>query len=237
MDHLQATNMNAAEQYLLGELSEELRADFEEHFMSCAECARDIRAAAAFMESTREVLRDESLATVRAAAKPGRKRGLWATVFQPMIAAPVMAVLIAVLAYQSFVALPRLKSSLSEATAPKTLAAFSLISANSRGGAATAFTVAKDQPFVLYVDVPPQPPFPIYTLAVETSNGAPQFTVAATAAQVKNTLQILVPASRLKEGQYALVVRGSSGSNDTQETEVASFPFAIQYTQSANHQN
>jgi hypothetical protein len=237
MDHLQATNMNAAEQYLLGELSEELRADFEEHFMSCAECARDIRAAAVFMESTREVLREESLASVRTAAKPERKRGFWATVFQPMIAAPAMAILIAALAYQSFVAVPRLKTSLSDATAPRTLAAFSLINANSRGGAATTFTVAKDQPFALYIDVPPQPPFPTYTLDVETSAGAPQFTVAATADQAKNTLQILVPASRLKEGQYALVVRGSSGPNDTQETEVASFPFAIQYTQSTNHQN
>jgi len=229
--------MNAAEQYLLGELSEELRADFEEHFMSCAECARDIRAAAAFMESTRAVLREEDLATVRATGKPKIERSWWATLFRPMIAAPVMAVLIAVLAYQSFVALPRLKSSLSEATAPRTLAAFSLINADSRGGAATLFTVAKDQPFALYVDVPPQPTFPIYTLAVETSGGAPQFTVAATADQAKNTLQILVPASRLKEGQYALVVRGSSGPNDTQETEVASFPFAIQYSPSTAHQN
>lgn len=233
MDHLQATNTKAAEQYLLGELSEELRAEFEEHFMSCAECARDVRAAAAFMESAREVLREQAVATVPALHEARAKRGFWAMIFQPMIAAPVMAILIAVLAYQSFVAIPRMRSSLSVAEAPRTLASFSLINANSRGAESGAFVIRQGEPFALYVDVPPQPAFPIYTLAVETANGLSQLTVTATADQAKNTLQVLIPASRLKEGQYALVVRGSTEPNDTQQTEVASFPFTIQYAQAS----
>lgn len=232
MDHLQATNMNAAEQYLLGELSEDLRAEYEEHFMSCAECARDVRAASAFMESAREVLREESLAAVQPMAEAKAKRSLWTMVLQPMITAPVMAILLVVLAYQSFIAIPQMRSR-SQTDAPRTLTSFSLINANSRGGESAAFAIRKDEPFAIYVDVPPQPPFANYSLTVETANGSSQFAVAATAEQTKNTVQILVPASRLKEGQYALVIRGSSGPNDGQETEVASFPFTIEYSQSS----
>jgi len=45
MDHRQAIETLALERYLLGEMAEEERDAFEEHFFSCAECAEDARAA------------------------------------------------------------------------------------------------------------------------------------------------------------------------------------------------
>jgi hypothetical protein len=43
MDHLQAMNTLAPERYLLGEMTEDERLEFEEHYFSCAECADDVR--------------------------------------------------------------------------------------------------------------------------------------------------------------------------------------------------
>lgn len=45
MDHRQAIETLALERYLLGEMADQERDAFEEHFFSCMECAEDVRAA------------------------------------------------------------------------------------------------------------------------------------------------------------------------------------------------
>ena len=60
MDHLEAVRLNAAEKYLLGELSAELRDQYEDHFFDCKECARDIRAGAAFVDNARDIWRTKA---------------------------------------------------------------------------------------------------------------------------------------------------------------------------------
>ena len=44
------------ERYVLGELSEEQRAQYEAHFFDCLRCAEEVRAAAAFMRVARGIL-------------------------------------------------------------------------------------------------------------------------------------------------------------------------------------
>lgn len=231
MDHSQATNSKAVEQYLLGELHGDLRAEFEEHFMSCAECARDVRAGVAFVESARDVLRSEAREAARARPAPPSWLSL---LFRPMIAAPAMLLLLAVIGYQSFVAMPRLEMSLGRTDAPQTLQSFSLINENSRGSASPAFVLAPGQPFSLYVDVPPQPAFPMYTLEIDGENGAANFTVPVSGAEAKSTVQILIPGSHLAPGRYSLVIKGSSGSGDAQGTEVARYGFSLQSSPATN---
>jgi len=53
MDHDQAQATNAAERYLLGEMSEPERFDFESHYFECKECAGDVRAVHAFAEGVK----------------------------------------------------------------------------------------------------------------------------------------------------------------------------------------
>ncbi len=53
MEHLEAVNTLAIERYLLEEMPQEERDAFEEHFFSCAECADDVREAAAMREGVR----------------------------------------------------------------------------------------------------------------------------------------------------------------------------------------
>ena len=49
MSHDEAVRCFAAEQYLLEELTPELREEFEQHLFDCHECAIDLRAGAAFL--------------------------------------------------------------------------------------------------------------------------------------------------------------------------------------------
>ena len=43
MNHEEAIRIMGTEQYLLNDLSPELREKFEEHFFECPECAADLR--------------------------------------------------------------------------------------------------------------------------------------------------------------------------------------------------
>jgi hypothetical protein len=53
MDHLQAMNNFAPERYILGEMTEDERLAFEDHYFSCAECADDVRAGGLMRDGAR----------------------------------------------------------------------------------------------------------------------------------------------------------------------------------------
>lgn len=57
MNHEEALQLEAAEKYVLGELSQSLRDQFEKHFFECQECAFDVKATAGFVDNVRNVLR------------------------------------------------------------------------------------------------------------------------------------------------------------------------------------
>ena len=42
MEHTEAVQLRAAERYVLGELAGDLRAQYEDHYFGCAECAEDL---------------------------------------------------------------------------------------------------------------------------------------------------------------------------------------------------
>src|ERR1700739_2935578 len=53
MNHNEAVREQAVERYLLGELPEDARARFEEHFFDCALCAADLKDGAIFVDALR----------------------------------------------------------------------------------------------------------------------------------------------------------------------------------------
>ena len=55
MDHAEATRKFAAEQYLLGELTEQEQEEFELHFFSCPDCAETVEAGAALVANAKAV--------------------------------------------------------------------------------------------------------------------------------------------------------------------------------------
>lgn len=59
MDHHSAVERKLVERYVLGELSAEESAEFEEHFFDCAVCAEDVRHAAKVAANLKATLRDD----------------------------------------------------------------------------------------------------------------------------------------------------------------------------------
>lgn len=124
MEHSEAIRLQAAEKYLLGELPLALREEFEDHFFDCPICALDIKAAAAFADNAREVLRDQP--------QPDRFRQQdsapvstgWFGWLKPAFAMPAFAALalLLVVGYQNIVTIPQLKNAPSNSVAAPQLA-------------------------------------------------------------------------------------------------------------------
>src|SRR5258708_8250146 len=104
MDHNQALQLQAAVKYVLGELSQVQRDEYEEHYFDCAECAVDIKALATFADTTREVLRRERETQLAKELVPAR--GGWLRWLQPVVAVPAFAALLLLTAYQYRITIP-----------------------------------------------------------------------------------------------------------------------------------
>jgi hypothetical protein len=244
MEHLQAIQLKAAERYVLGELPSDLREQYEEHFFGCAQCAEELSLAAAFVENSRAAMGSEPVAPpVRLPVSATRQRvassGWWGALLRPSFAVPVFAALLLLVAYQTFLVIPRLKATAPKTVgalataAPQALASFSLITADSRGGEPLTVPVAPGQPFSLYFDIPPDGHYSSYICEIENSTGVAEFSLNISAEQAKNAVQLLIPSSSLGPGKHVLVVRGlgTQGSAASSATEVARYPFTLVVSQ------
>ena len=61
MDHNEAVRMQAVEKYILGELTPLLRAQFEEHYFDCADCALNLRSGVAFAAASRQYFAESTV--------------------------------------------------------------------------------------------------------------------------------------------------------------------------------
>ncbi len=232
MNHDEAIRLKAAEKYLLGELSVELRDQYEDHYFGCAECAQDVRTGAVFIDNARDVFRADSIASAGAMHQPARSGGWWTTLLRPAFAVPALALLLLVAGYQNVVTIPHLKTALSQSDTAQTLPSYSLIAENSRGGAPLAITVPAGKPFSFFVDIPPSGGFTSYVCEFQTESGTPELSLNISADEAKRTVQLLIPAGRLASGKHVLVVRGldSQGKSDADKIGVANYRFSLNYT-------
>lgn len=244
MEHLQAIQLKAAERYVLGELPRDLREQYEEHFFDCVECAEELSLAAAFVENSRAAMGSEPVMPpvrlpVSTKAERPAASGWLGAFFRPGFAVPVFAALLLLVAYQTFLVIPRLKGTATQsiaalpAAAPQALASFSLLAADSRGGEPLTVTVAPGQLFSLYFDIPPDGNYSSYICEIENSGGAAEFSLNISAEQAKNAVQLLIPSSSLGPGNHVVVVRGlgTQGSAAGSATEVARYPFTLVVSQ------
>ena len=171
MDHTEAVRMQAVEKYILGELSPFYRAQFEEHYFDCADCALNLRAGVAFAAASRLYFAESSVPekVVRA------PRAGWFNWLKPLVAVPAFAALIAVVAYQNTVSIPRLQRE--AGTQSYTTAAvapwFSLVNASVHGSSGTRVEIQPGQPFYLFFDITatPRQADSVFLLQVKDSTG------------------------------------------------------------------
>ena len=228
MNHDEAVRLKASEKYLLGELSGELRDQYEDHYFGCAECARDVRAGAAFIDNARDHWQTEG-------ARPDRKstHGWLGALLQPAIAVPALALLLLVAGYQNVVTIPHLRTALSRSQDAQTLPSLSLIAQDSRGGGAARIEVPPGKAFSLFFDIPPQSQFNSYACEIQSASGTPELSLSVSAEEAKRTVQLLIPGGRLEPGDHVVVVRGSGSPENADAGKIgaARYPFSLRYTQ------
>ncbi|HWY57495.1 MAG TPA: zf-HC2 domain-containing protein [Terriglobales bacterium] len=227
MDHGESVSLMAAEKYLLGELSPELREQFEEHFFECPECALDVRAGAALVEHSKVVLLEPITVSAVGAALPGAAKPGWLSWLRPAWVVPVLAVLLLVIGYQNLVTYPKLKGEVAVITRPQILASASLINANTRGEGKTVVSARQGEPFLLFVDIPADPRFSSYLAELDGPAGNSEWLLSIPSEATKDTVPIRVPADHHGEGVYTLVVRGVDSSKP-KGIEIGRYPFELQ---------
>jgi anti-sigma factor RsiW len=212
MTHQQAIDGMASERYLLEEMSEVERFEFEAHYFDCAECAEDVRLGDMVREEARRGgARSTETSNVVHASFSGRQssksEGSWrrSTQAVPWAAAAALALMVG---YQSFVTVPALKDSVaSESLAPVMLR-------GATRGAVPVVAIGSKQHFVtLAVDV--MSTQPTNALRYELiHDGHAVLSGDAPLPQAGTPLMLIVPAAELEHhARYSLIVRSADSAN------------------------
>ena len=223
MDHSEALRLQAAEKYVLGELTGPLRDEYEEHYFNCQECAADVKTAVAFLDGSRAQFRSEPR---EALPEKDAEQG-WFLWLRPVLLLPALAVLAAALAYQSLVTIPGLKRA--TATSSAGSASFiSLIGANSRGEGAKSFAIEQNQPVILEVDIPPAPDLSSYLCQIQDRAGHTVYQGRVSAEDAKHSVHLIVPRGTLQPEPYTLRILGQKSADS--EPGLSSGVFRVQFT-------
>src|SRR5215469_1948156 len=223
MDHSEASQMEAVERYVLGDLSVSEVEEFERHFFDCPQCSEELRALAMLRDNARAVFIEQSLAPIAASepasqSEPAKQpeRAVRARWWNFRIWVPAMAmVALAVLGGYEV-------GEHRSAAAPQTVAEFPLYAA-ARGEETVIAPPAGAQFYTLYLDKTWDRDFPSYHAAFVTSgsqNGSESFSLEVAAPAPGQAIHILVPVGELRAGRYTLVI--SAGGS-----EIARYPFAL----------
>ena len=201
MDHELAAKELLAERYLLGELNANERADFEEHFFDCTECAASVRDGAAFLDSGK--------AFVRA----GRRFRRW-PVLTTWIPSAVAAALAVVVAVQNFV--PRTTPQM-----PGMRVLHGIQLEPTRGEPVNI--VHAGELALLNVNIAPDEPYPSYICELRDASSRVLKAQPVTKEEASQIVPLLLDP--LPAGSYVVVVYGvPEGGN---RREIARYPVNV----------
>jgi len=241
MDHSEAVRLQAAEKYVLGELQGAVRDEYEEHYFGCVECAADVKATAAFAAMSRTVFAQEAAAVpVQEQSRPATPAPSWFERFRwVVVGVPALAslVLIAALAYQSSVTIPKLKSEASLAAANTYNQPLDLGAAALRRGSepanATPYEIDPRQGFSVSFDfTPPTPHQAAYVCQLKDPSGRLLFQVPMSNDKIDQSTSISVPGGLVvAPGKYEVAFLGADPASGlpVAGAPVASFAITIAF--------
>lgn len=210
MEHQEAQRTQAAERYLLGELSAAERDEFEEHYFTCAECAEEVKAGAVFRANATAVLADEAQKSTEVHVRPAAGWLAWLRLRPAFSAAwGAACVLFAgVAVYQTAFVVPRLNVQLAEARAPQVFHD-AVLRPLSRGENPVLRLARTGEYAALTVHLAPQGEFASFQAQILNETGAVLYSIdAAPPAVPGDPLQFLVHSSSVPPGTYTLVLFG-----------------------------
>jgi hypothetical protein len=229
MDHAHAIRSGAAERYLLEELDDIERSEYEEHFFDCQECAEDVRSGAAFAANAKAVL--PSLTRERVVhPENGRARGTgWLALFwpAPVGMAAALALALGLSIYQAAVVAPGLRRQVAEAEGiqPAAMHFLSL----SRSGS-SAVRLGKDtRALGLTLSTGATGTFAYYRCELQDRDGQVVKSVTLPAPAKGNELYLVIPSSSLPPGPYVLVLQGrASPTGPVVSQDASRYPFVLE---------
>jgi Putative zinc-finger len=225
MNHDEAIREQAVERYLLGELPEDTRARFEEHFFDCALCASDLKDGTVFVDALRLDPQPvgSSQPTIHLVAK--RNPVPW---LRPWLA-PALAASLLVVAYQNILVLPGLRRSVAVAQAPAVMNNVVLANIDARGADIPKLTAPAHGSFLISMDVPSKAEYASYLCALYNASGERLWQVPITAQQAENTVSLRVPTGKAANGANELRVLGVPSTGTP--AEVGRYRFMLQVSQ------
>jgi len=224
MDHEVVVRQKLTERYLLNELGPVERDEFEEHYFVCPECARDVHAASEFVEHSKVVLAESPKPVPEAAASGPQQAGAWLSWLRPAFAAPVLALLLAVVAYQNFVAYPNLRSAL---VRPRVLP-WAAVAVGTWGGSNASITISQGAGFLLFIRIPPDGTYARYTADLYNPSGRLEWSLTIPAHAGQDEWPVQVPGTNRRAGTYKIQVSGITAAGEHKDLGNAFFELQIQ---------
>jgi anti-sigma factor RsiW len=218
MDHKDAVRLKATERYLLNELDPDQLDQFEEHLFDCPDCAIDVRAAAMFVEQSKNVLAADGATVPAPAAIPVRES--WFSRFRPAFAVPALAVILAVVGYQNF--------SLSRALHEPRLLPWTQINVGTYGGDGPVVSTTPGKGFLLFVRIPPDADYTRYRADLYNPAGRLEWSLAIPATPSQDQWPVAVPGTNRETGIYSLAVHGITAAGQDKQIGRTSFQLQIQ---------
>jgi len=198
MEHTEAMERMMAERYLLGELLEEDRDAFEEHFFGCHECAAAVRDGAVLIDSGRGVTR----------------RGGNVVAMRPRIPswlAAAATVAITVTSYQAYI----IPTKMAQIGTPRVLTTVNAPASVVRGSQILPkINAPANTPLRLVLDLAPDPVYDSYRCTIAGARGPAgrPFVVPATAI-TRDGVSVGVPTG-LEAGKYEIRLQRQTRQGD-----------------------
>jgi hypothetical protein len=228
MDHSEAMRLQAAEKYVLGELSSSQQEEYEEHYFDCGECALDVKCIAAFADTCREVLKEEA-EEARERAGVVAARGGWFAWLRPAFAVPAITALLLFVVYQNAVTIPAARQTAIQGAAQVFTAPISLQMANVRGGEEVKVQIHAQDNLPLRFDFTPRQNFEQYVCQLLEESGKTVFQVNLPGSYANKEVNLAIPAGALKAGKYALVFWGApAAAGQPKREEVLRLAFSVE---------
>jgi len=219
MDHHKAVESKASERYLLGEMSELERFQFEAHYFDCAACADDVCTGTALARGIKAVCAEDAALRPRVRVVSESPRTGWFSWLSFPVLAPSAAALAlgCVAVYQGFVLMPGMRL----AGSPQALSPI-VLRAEARGEE-QVIEIKGDQPLsALSLDVNAAAPGAALRYEVDGPGGGSRFTGSTKAPPVATPLLVTLPNSDIRQaGNWVLILR------DPQGAELARYPFSV----------
>lgn len=197
MDHQEITETYAVERYLLGEMGDEERERFEEHYFDCASCFRELLTAEIFQANLRAHFTEQA----------GLRR--WSFRALGVVAAGLLVCLLGVGAYQNLVVIPELRARVESPRAVQPLLFW-----NETRGEEPSLKASEEGPdLLLRIGKLPEWDFSGYRVECRCESGQ-QWEVSLPDSRRGEDLLLTVPRKRLETGSCSLTLYGVGAAGE-----------------------